>query len=181
VDCAASDLCQLTDARAAKNEQAGLYSRLAQKAGFNCEVKTYAPFATSLPGKEAVELVCSNRPDGAVGVFAGSSSVPSVVYDCAHSEIYRFHCTLTKPEAAYPKLTDDLKALNKGSCSVSNARYVGTTADKRAFMEVACADGLQGYMIEYATEPTLVAKNLIVCSSASGVAGGCTLPGNTKH
>jgi hypothetical protein len=181
ISCASSPDCKLTDSRQAQSEQAGLYTRLAQKAGFNCDVKTYAPFAISLPGKEAVELVCNNRPDGAVGVFAAASSVPSVVYDCAHSELYRFHCTMTKPETAYPKLTEDLKVLNKGSCSVSNARYVGTTADKRAFMEVACADGLQGYMIEYTTEPALSAKQVIVCSAASGVAGGCSLPGNTKH
>ena len=180
IDCVNSDLCQLTDARAAKTEQAGLYTRLAQKAGFNCDVKTYAPFATNLPGKEVVELVCNNRPDGGVGIFAASSSVPSVVYDCAHAELMRYRCSLTKPETSYPKLTDDLKTLGKGTCSVSNSRYVGTTADKRAFMEVACADGLQGYMIEYSVEPTITPKQVIVCSSAGGIAGGCKLPGNVK-
>lgn len=179
IDCVNTELCQLTDARAAKTEQAGLYTRLAQKAGFNCDVKTYAPFPTNLPGKEVVELVCNNRPDGGVGIFAASG--PSQVYDCAHSELVRFRCSLSKPEASYPKLTDDLKTLGKPTCVVSNARYVGTTADKRAFMEVACADGLQGYMIEYGVEPALAPKQVIVCSSASGIAGGCKLAGNLKH
>jgi hypothetical protein len=34
-------------------------------------------------------------------------------------------------------------------------------------------------MIEYTPSP-LTAKSTIVCNDAKGIAGGCTLPGNTK-
>ena len=178
-DCVLTDLCDLTDARAAKTEQNNLYTSLAKKAGFNCDVTRYAPFPSSAPGTEAVELVCGNHPDGAVAVF-GATAADSAVYDCAHSELMRFRCSLTKPDLAYPKLTADLKALGKDSCTVSNARSVGVTADQRGFIEVACSDGLQGYMIEYAMKP-LTPKTPIVCSDAKGIGnGGCKLPGNVK-
>ena len=37
--------CTLTDAREAETQQAGLYSSLAKKAGFDCDVAKYAAFA----------------------------------------------------------------------------------------------------------------------------------------
>ncbi|MBA3812658.1 MAG: hypothetical protein H0X27_13645 [Caulobacteraceae bacterium] len=182
IDCAQADFlnggCKLTDARQAKTEQAGLYTQLAQKAGFPCTVSGYAPFGVNLPGKEVVELACSNRSDGGIGIFAAGSG-SSMVYDCAHSELKSFRCSLTKPAAAYPKLTADLKAVGKATCVVSNARTVGVTADQKGYIEVACADGLQGYFIEFEIEK-MTPKTAIVCSEAKGIAGGCTLPGNAK-
>ncbi|HZK98435.1 MAG TPA: hypothetical protein VFC47_00920 [Caulobacteraceae bacterium] len=183
IDCANADFlnggCKLTDARQAKTEQAGLYTQLAKKAGFDCNVSGYAPFSVNLAGKEVVELACSNRPDGGIGIFSSKPGDPSVVLDCAHSELKSFRCGLTKAPAGYPALTADLKALGKASCQVSASRMVGVTADQRGYMEVGCADGLQGYMIEYSLTP-IAAKAVIICSDAKGIAGGCTLPGNTK-
>ena len=157
VDCAQADTiaggCRLTDAREAKTEQAGLYSQLSKKAGFNCDVAGYAvlPSQASAPTTEVVELKCSNRPDGAIAMFPPKGSAS--VYDCAHSEIVGYRCSLTKPSAAYASLTKDLSGLGKTSCVVSEARMVGVTADKHAYVEVGCADGLQGYMIEYTPNP----------------------------
>ncbi len=183
IDCANADYlnggCKLTDARSAKTEQSGLYTQLARKAGFACDVSGYAPFSINLPGKEVVELACSNRPDGGIAIFSANPSDPSVIYDCAHSELKNFRCGLTKPAAAYPKLTEELKRLGKTTCAVSNARTVGVTADQRGFIEVACSDGLPGYMIEYAMTP-VAPKGVLACASAAGIAGGCTLPGNKK-
>jgi hypothetical protein len=183
VDCAAADNigggCKLTDARQAKTEQSGLYTNLAKKAGFACTVSGYAPLPVNLPGKEVVELACSNRPDGAIAIFAASASEPSVIYDCARSELEGYRCGLSKPAAAYDKLTADLRALGKNSCTVSASRVVGITADRKGYVEVACSDGLQGYMIEYSLSP-LTPKSTIVCNDAKGISGGCSLPGNTK-
>ncbi len=183
VDCAAADSiaggCKLTDARQAKTEQSALYSKLAAKAGFPCQVSGYAPLPSNASNREVVELACSNRPDGAIGIFGATEADPAVIYNCAHSELEGYRCALTKASAAYASLTSDLKALGKSTCQVSNARTVGVTADKRGYIEVACADGLQGYMIEYSLSP-LAPKTPLVCSEAKGISGGCTLPGNTK-
>jgi hypothetical protein len=169
----------LTDARQAKTDQTSLYSNLAKKAGFQCTVSGYAPLPVNLPGKEVVELACSNRPDGAIAIFAASASEPSVVYDCAHSELAGYRCGLSKPAAAYDKLTADLRTLGKNSCTVSDSRVVGVSADRKGYVEVACSDGLQGYMIEYSLSP-MAPKTTIVCGEAKGISGGCNLPGNKK-
>ncbi|MEO8927102.1 MAG: hypothetical protein ABI306_08045, partial [Caulobacteraceae bacterium] len=183
VDCAAADTigggCKLTDARQAKTEQAGLYTSLAKKAGFQCDVSGYAPLPANLQGKEVVELACSNRPDGAIGIFSAKAGEPAIIYDCAHSEIEGYRCGLSKPAAAYGTLTADLKTLGKTTCQVSSARGVGVTADKRGYIEVGCADGLPGYMIEYSLAP-LTPKTTLACAEAKGVSGGCTLAGNVK-
>jgi hypothetical protein len=174
--------CKMTDTRQAKTEQNVLYSRMAKAAGYNCEVSGYAPLPSTadVPAhSEVVEVTCANRPDGAIAIFPATSSEKAIVYDCAHSELAGYRCSLTKPAAAYDKLTAELANFGKKSCTVSNARNVGVTADGRGYTEVACADGLQGYMIEYTTKP-LAMKSVIVCSEAKGIAGGCTLPGNKK-
>jgi hypothetical protein len=168
--------CKLTDTRQAKTEQNGLYTQLAKKAGYDCTVSGYAPFEAGTQGSEVVELVCSNRPDGAVAEFPVNGSA-GVVFDCAHSELMGFRCSLTKPSAAYGKLTDDLKALGKSTCQVSESRVVGVTADKTGYIEVGCSDGLPGYMIAYTMDP-IKPKTPLVCAEAKGIGGGCTLPHN---
>jgi len=183
VDCAQADTiaggCTLTDTREAKTEQAELYTSLSKKAGFACKVAGYAvlPSQAIAPTTEVVELKCSDRPDGGIAKFPPTGA--GTVYDCAHSEIVGYRCSLTKPSAAYGSLTKDLQVLGKSSCMVSASRVVGVTADKHAYVEVACSDGLQGYMVEYTPNP-ITPKSTIVCSDAKAVAGGCTLPGNTK-
>ncbi|MHB8528840.1 MAG: hypothetical protein ACYC8V_04915 [Caulobacteraceae bacterium] len=183
IDCAAAEGigggCELTNARAAETQQASLYSQLAHRAGFACDVSKYAPLPANVAGKEVVELVCSNRPDGAIAVFPAAGGGASEVYDCAHSELRGYRCTFTQASAAYPKLTAELKSLGKTSCVVSNSRVVGLSADQRGYVEVACADRLPGFMIQYALNP-LAAKTVLPCSEAKGIAGGCTLPGNVK-
>ena len=186
VDCVEADAiaggCTLTDTRQAKTDQNNLYSSLAKKAGYDCDVSGYAPLPlpADIPAhSEVVEVSCKNRPDGAIAVFPATSSQTATIYDCAHSELVGYRCSLSKPAAAYDKLTAELKSFGKTSCTVSNARAVGVTADKKGYTEVACSDGLQGYMIEYSVSP-LKMTSVIVCSEAKGIAGGCTLAGNKK-
>jgi hypothetical protein len=173
--------CKLTDTRQAKTEQNNLYAKMSKKAGYDCDVSGYAPLPTSadFPAhSDVVEITCANRPDGAIAVFPASATDPVQIFDCAHSELEGYRCSLSKPSAAYDKLTAELVAFGKKTCTVSNARAVGVSAEKHGYTEVACSDGLQGYMIEYTVKP-LEVKSVIICSEAKGIAGGCTLPGNT--
>jgi hypothetical protein len=173
--------CKMTDTREAKTDQNNLYAKLAKKAGYNCDVSGYAPLPSTadVPAhSEVVELSCANRPDGAIAIFPASSAQPAIIYNCAHSELAGYRCSLSKPAAAYGSLTAELVSFGKKSCTVSAARPVGVTSDGKGYSEVGCSDGLQGYMIEYTMKP-LVMKSVIVCSEAKGIAGGCTLPGNT--
>ena len=181
IDCTVADAiaggCKLTDARQAKTEQAGLYTKLARSSGFACDVGGYAPLPSADSTREVIELACKNRADGAIGIF-GATSAGSQIFNCAHSELKGYRCSLSKAAAAYPSLTGDLTGLGKKSCTVSNARTVGVSADGHGYIEVACSDGLQGYMIEYVVA-SMTPKSTIICNEARGISGGCSLPGNT--
>jgi len=185
IDCANADFvgggCTLTNARQARSEQNALYTQLAQKAGFDCQVSKYAPFASASAGHEVVELACSNRPDGAIAQFSASASEHGEIYPCSVSELKGFRCGLTQPDAGYALLTADLKKLGKTTCTVNGSRMVGVTAAGVGYMEVSCSDGGLGFMIGYTTTPALTAKDALVCNMASGIAGGCRMPANTRH
>jgi hypothetical protein len=184
IDCVDADNigdgCMLTNSRQAKADQAGLYSKLAQKAGYNCNVSKYAPLPANVPGHEVVELACSNRPDGAIAVFAAKQTDPSTIYDCAHSELAHYRCSFSTPDAANPSLTADLKKLGKTSCAVSGSRYVGQTKEGVGYIEVACADGNPGFLISY-SPPAMAPKEATACPLAKEIAGGCQMPANTKR
>ncbi|HTX51747.1 MAG TPA: hypothetical protein VME40_20415 [Caulobacteraceae bacterium] len=174
--------CTLTNSAVAQTEQIGLYTKLARAAGFACDVSKYSPFGAAPTGyDEAVELACSNRPDGAVMIDSGNGSKPTYIYDCAHSELVGFKCSFTPVDAALPHLTDELKSLGKTSCVVSGEKVLGITqADNTGYIEVACADGNPGYIISFQL-PMMKVKEATACSIAKDLAGGCTLPTNVRH
>ena len=132
--------CTLTSASASQSERIGRYTMFAHSAGYACDVSKYAAFPAAPPGyDEAVELVCSNRPDGAVALFASAGSRPATVYNCALSELAGYRCSFTQADAAFPQLTNDLARLGKTSCAVSGERIVGIYEAKAGYIEVACA------------------------------------------
>ena len=166
--------CTLTDAREAQNEQAALYTRLAAGAGGKCEVEKYALFPTKNPREEVVELVCK---DGSGAILMSMAGQPkSTLLDCGRSQVAGFKCSLGADAAGYATLTADLKKLQQGTtCVVSNSRVVGKTDKGTTYVEVACADKLKGYMIEYSAPPAVNAMTVTGCAFA----GNCKLPGNT--
>jgi hypothetical protein len=164
--------CTLTDAVAALTEQAGFYSKLAAKAGFPCDVEKYGMLPTNDPKKEIVELKCKGS---AIAVFTATAGT---VYDCVTAELNGFRCSFTKKDTQYARLTKDLVGFNKASCQVSDARIIGAT-DTEGFVEVACSDGLPGWVLGYpigVAKPA--AKEFLSCAQAKGIGGGCKLPTN---
>ena len=170
-DCAHADGilggCQLTDARQAATEQAALYTRLAKSSGSSCQVTKYAIFPAR-GTDEAVEMVCGDG-SSAVGVFPATGK--GQVYDCGHAMIAGYKCSLGK--ADYSAVTADLQKFNAKSCTVSDVRVAGKTAKGTVLMEVACADKLPGYMVEYNTSPLSA-----IGATGCRFAGNCVLPTN---
>jgi hypothetical protein len=168
LDCAKvpGGTCTLTDTRAATAEQAGLYTRLAKNAGSSCQVSRYAVFPAK-GDKEVVELVCGDGA-GAIGLFPASGK--GTVLDCGHALIAGYKCTLGK--ADYSGLTADLRKLDKKECTVSSTGQPLKAPDGSIRLEVACSDGLPGYMIQF-TDPQ-TPKEAVACTFA----GNCVLPTN---
>jgi hypothetical protein len=160
--------CTLTDVRQASAEQATTYTKMARAAGSNCDVAQYSLLGMR-GNDEVVELACKSG-QGAIGIFPATGQ--GQVYDCAHAVLLGLNCKMTKGN--YAALTADLHKFNVKTCEVSNARLMGQTADKTSLVEVACADGLKGYVLKYKTEPTVAAVGATGCAFA----GGCKLPGN---
>lgn len=180
IDCAQAAFvgggCTLTDSVAAQTEQAGLYTKLAKKGGFDCEVEKYGMLPSADNKKEVVELKCSNRPDGAIAIF---STGPAVIYDCLFAEVNGYRCSFSKQNAHFARLSADLKAYGKGSCEVSDVRLVGRN-DSDGYFEVACSDGLPGWVMSYPVNtPNPKSKEILACSQAKGIGGGCKLPTNS--
>lgn len=161
--------CQLTDAREAQNEQAGLYTKLATSAGGKCDVAKYALFPMR-GTEEIVEMVCKDGTGG-VGMFPASGK--GQFLDCNHALVAGYKCGLST-QTNFASLTADLKKFGEG-CPVSNSRLAAKTQKGTTLLEVACGDGGKGYMIEYSTAPTVQAIGATTCVFA----GGCKLPGNT--
>ena len=169
LDCAkvASGNCTLTDTRAATAEQAGLYSRLAKNAGSSCVVSKYAIFPAS-GDKEVVEMVCGDG-NGAIGMFPATGK--GMVLDCGHALVAGYKCSLGKVD--YAGLTADLRKFDKKECTVSGVGQPLKAPDGTIRLEVACSDGLPGYMIQF-TDPQ-TAKEATGCAFAA-----CVLPTNKK-
>jgi hypothetical protein len=163
--------CELTNAREAQSQQAGLYTRLAKAAGSNCDVDRYAVFPAQ-GTDDIVELVCKDGTGG-VGIFKAAGK--SQVLDCGHALVAGYKCGLNKAGAGNDALTADLRKFDQKTCVVSNSRLAAKTQKGTILVEVACADGYKGYMLEYNTTPTVTAIGATGCAFT----GGCKLPGNT--
>ncbi len=167
--------CTMTDAVAAQTEAAGLYTKLSAKAGFPCDVEKYGMLPSSDPKKEVVELKCKGSDVGGIAIFGATSGV---VYDCLTAEFNGYRCSFTKKDTQYARLTNDLKGFNKASCQVSDVRIMGSN-DAEGFVEVACSDGLPGWVLGYPVNTAKpAAKEFLSCVQAKGIGGGCKLPTN---
>ena len=155
------------------------YSDLARKAGFDCAVSKYADFPPKANGAEVVELACSNRADGGVGVFPATGRPE--VWDCLRAHAEGYTCSFSAESTAYGKLTTQLKA--KGTnCAVNDARPYGRTAGGGDLIEVSCADGGPGWVLEYpphAAEPSGALLNCVQAAASGG--SSCQLAANKAH
>ena len=180
VDCTqASGLgggCTLTKVDPA--QERAHYSQLAAAAGFPCQVDRSRMIGTDSEGRSAVEIACSNRPDGAVGLFPTTATGKTEIFDCLRAGEVGQTCQLTQASALYPAYTAALKANGKTTCQVSNARYVGGLGSGGYVLETACADGKPGWVIYFRPGPTPVVQQVLTCTQSANDGHACQLPGN---
>lgn len=168
VDCVEATMipggCTLTDTVAAKTEKASLYSALAVKAGFKCNVSQYG-MLPSPPAEEVVELQCSDRPDGAILI---SDRNGGKAYNCGLALAEGYRCTFTDISTAYPGLTQILKTF-PGKSYNCNVDKIGATlkgGDDR-FVEVSCGVGEGTLVINFKSgSPTPTA--ILGCTEIKG-------------
>jgi hypothetical protein len=172
-------LTQFTPAsQNALTEDKAVYTNLAKKAGFDCDVSKYGAFPRregEPAGTEVIELACANQAEGGVGYFGGAKD--SVV-TCLQAHAQGYKCSFTDEKLGYPKLTAALKSKGRSTCTVSNGRMVGFSPDED-FVEVGCSDGQPGWVIAFASRTNTV-TDVLNCAQADGIASGCQLPANTK-
>jgi hypothetical protein len=170
--------CKFTNAVQAQTQAAGLYSQLAQKAGFPCQVNKYNPIGVDNKKREVVELACANRPDGAIALFSDNPADTEIL-DCVRAAAIDQTCRLSSANVVFAKYTAALSARGKGSCKVSNARWIGHYEKSNTdLIETACADGLPGWVVEVDQKSN--AKTLLSCGQAAHDGIQCVLPTNTK-
>jgi hypothetical protein len=179
INCAnTGDACKLTDATKAESSEAGTYTRLAKASGFQCDVAKYRYIGMDQKSNsEVVELQCSNRPDGVIGLFPANNS-PGKFMDCIQAGVLGQTCKLTDPALLYPKYTQALVAKGKKTCTVSGAHWLASVDNGDSYIETACSDGLPGWVLLMTPQGAISEVHTCGELKASGVA--CTLPGNTK-
>ena len=91
--------------------------------------------------------------------------------DCDHALVAGYRCAPGK--ANYSGLTADLKKLGKPDCAVSEIQLRTKNPKGNLQIEVACKDGLAGYVVEYSNPLTPV--EAIGCRLTS-----CGLPANNR-
>ena len=177
IDCArASSIaggCTLTSASAAQTEELATYKRLTKEIGYPCEVSAYHSFGVDQKsGREVVELACSDHPDGAVALFPVDKGQTGEYFNCLRASSRGIKCALTPDNAAYARISAQIAAKGR-TCQVSGGRSVGLSDNGDDFVEVSCT-GIRGVMLEY-TPGKEVLKEVVNCTEAKGIGGGCTL------
>ena len=170
--------CKLTSATQVAAEDDARYTRLATDAGFPCQVNRTRPVGMS-GDREVVELACSNRADGAFGMFPTSGAGAPQIIDCIKATgTLQQACTLTQPSALYARYSAALVAKGRGSCQVSGARYIGVTGAGGDVIETACSDGKPGWVIYFAKGQDTQVSQLLSCGQSSNDGRPCKLPTN---
>jgi hypothetical protein len=171
--------CKLTDVSVAEQAEAATYTGLAKAAGYPCEVSKYRFLGIDETTKsEVVELACSNRPDGGVGLFPTTAGSTGKVYDCIVSQAVGVSCNLSQPSAAFAKYTAGLASQGRTTCQVSNAKWLAATNSGTDLIETACSDGLPGFVMSI-SRANGATTELLTCGQSRTAGAPCTFPTNT--
>jgi len=169
--------CTLTSISVARTEQAGLYSTLATKMCYPCNVTKYQSLnlESNAPHREVVELACKEHP-GSVWTLIPTEGGDPVVVNCLRAESIGLpSCKLSTTADTYADLSAQVKAAGK-TCAVTNARYIKGVRTQQGddFVEVACAGG-GGDVIAYTPATIEKVREVFDCKETAGTTRACTL------
>ena len=172
-DCGviANTPCQFTDDTAARAAMAARYAQRLKTAGYDCTVGNMVRMGTETgSGREIVEVACSNRPDGALALFAVEPGQKTEILDCVQAGRVENGCTLTQPSVLYPRLTSGIGTRAPRGCTVTGTRYMGSTPQGETWVDVTCQDG-RSFVIDYRGAGRV--QNVLTCRNAAKILGGC--------
>lgn len=170
--------CTLTEVAEAGANLLTSLSTSAKAAGLDCNVAKSSEFPKRADSPyDATEITCSNRPVGGVLVKTASKTV---VFNCLRARVEGMRCSLNDEKLAYPAITNELKTAknvtkNYTSCEVNGGTALGLTKSN-AYLEVTCADGTPGFVMQYDLgnpDPS----DILTCREA-GFLGGCRMAPN---
>jgi len=168
--------CTLSEVAEAGASLLATLSTAAKGAGLDCNVAKSSEFPKRAD-YDATEFTCSNRPAGGVLV---KTPTKTVVFNCLRARVEGMRCSLNDEKLAYPAITNELKTAknvtkNYTSCEVNGGTALGLTA-ANAYLEVTCADGTPGFVMQYDLgnpDPS----DILTCREA-GFLGGCRMAPN---
>jgi hypothetical protein len=155
----------------------GLVSLLAA-ADASCTLKDARSIGATSSGESYYEVSCQQGPGFILAKAPAGATPPVTITPCLEAVgASNITCKLTSKDEMIAPIAK-LAAESGKTCTVSDARYVGSSATSgETFYEVACGSAA-GFMIQ--TGKGGVYKAAIDCANAIGIAGGCKMTDTTK-
>jgi hypothetical protein len=167
--------CTLSSADAGQTADAPMYTKLAKAAGYDCDVSKYQSYGAETGGqREIVELACSNHPDGAFAIVPTGNGQTGEYFNCLRAMDRGFACRLSPIEATYAKISSQIAARGKTTCTVNGGRGIGKIASGVEFVEVTCA-GAPNLVLGYSRLPQETLVSALPCAQAE-INDACKLP-----
>lgn len=177
IDCAKaggiSGGCTYTNAVVAESEQSGIYTKLVGGIGHPCTVTQYRTIGVDSQKREVAELLCSEAGKSGVAILPTDKGQKGEFFNCVRAAGRSLRCGLVPEAATFGLLTSQVSSKGK-SCAVSAARHMGQDATGTDYVEVACS-GQPGQVLKYGPGIESV-QEVIACTAAKGIGGGCKLP-----
>mgnify|MGYP001627408173 CR=1 FL=1 len=172
--------CKLTDVAAASAAASQQWSSRLQAAGVQCHATDFRLIGVETnTRRDVVELKCSDRPIGLVGLFPQQGATSRVeALNCLDIQRKGQTCTLT-PKADIVAFLNPLIKPTRADCEVSDFRMIGLSTNNGSIVELACANG-RGYIAEMAANGQSISTALPCHISASRGGDRCEIPGNGR-
>lgn len=172
--------CRLTDVAAVSAAASQQWTSRLQAAGVQCQATDFRMIGVETSTRrDVVELKCSDRPIGLVGLFPQQGATSRVeALNCLDIQRKGQSCTLT-PKADVVAFLNPLIKPTRADCDVSDFRMIGLSTNNGSIVEIACANG-RGYIAEMAANGQSISTALPCHISASRGGDRCEIPGNGR-